>query len=70
MKKRVLVVGAVIVCALIGAFIRFCIVAGNSVGAGGGIDSPDKKFIAEAMSFEGEKLDLRWSKERKVREMI
>src|SRR5690242_17279606 len=54
MKKAIRFVCALIVCALIAAFVRFIQVSGFS-GAGGGTDSPDKKFIAEAMSIEGEK---------------
>jgi hypothetical protein len=55
MKKTSLIIGALVICALIGALVRFISVAGSSMGAGGGVDSPDKRFLAEAMSFEGEK---------------
>jgi hypothetical protein len=53
MKKSILAISALILCAIIAALIRFVSVA--PVGAYGGIDSPDKKFTALASSLEGEK---------------
>ena len=53
MKKTICIIGTLIALTLVGALIRFVNAAG--IGAGGGKDSPDKAFLAEAMSFEGEK---------------
>jgi hypothetical protein len=54
MKKTIPVV-SLIVLTLAGALFRFVNIAGHSGGAGGGANSPNNKFLAAAMSFEGEK---------------
>ena len=51
--RKIVTVVSLIVLTLAGVLFRFVSIAG--VGAGGGQNSSDKKFLAEAGSFEGEK---------------
>ncbi len=51
-KKRALIVLAFI---LLGGLLRFGCVAVGSVGGGRGVESPNKRFLAEASEFTGKK---------------
>ena len=53
MRKSIPYISTLLVFALI--FVLFRFIASVPAGAGRGINSPDGKFIAEAMSLEGEK---------------
>jgi hypothetical protein len=53
MKKPILYISTVLVFALIWVLIRF--ISTLPIGAGRGINSPDQKLIAEAMSLEGQR---------------